>query len=58
MICSAFWRHLVDLGAILDPIGFGMGVSKSTVSEKHSQEIRKKEVQETALEKHDLLIDF
>ena len=45
------WNHLADFGTIFDPIGFQMGVLKSTIFEQKSQKHKKKEVQEAALTK-------
>ena len=41
-----FAAHLADFAAIFDPIGFRMGVPKSTIFEKISKN-EKKEVQQT-----------
>ena len=52
-----FVAPLADFGTIFDPIGFRMGFPKSTIFEKNKKN-EKKEVQETALKKHDFCYRF
>jgi hypothetical protein len=53
---STFWRHLADLGAILDPAGFQEG-SKNHVFGYHVGKMMKKGCPKTRPEKHQNLIE-
>ena len=55
---SAFWRHLVDFSAIVDPIGFSMGFQNQPFLKKIIIKTNEKDIQETALKKHTFLSIF